>query len=65
MRKAKKHLIPKAMGGEHSICSTRARKVGQLAVATRAEFNALPIEERCARCDLIINGTLRKDKTLV
>ena len=55
-KSAKIHLIPIAGGMKYAICSTRIRDGGRLAVHTRKEFNALPRDERCLRCDAVLNG---------
>lgn len=50
------HLVPAAAGAKYTLCGTRAPEGGRLAVSTRKEFNALPDDEACLRCDTILNG---------
>jgi len=55
-KQPKIHLIPIAAGMKWAMCSAPVREAGRLAVHTRKEFNTLPKEERCLRCDAIVNG---------
>ncbi len=52
------HLIPRDATGVKfwALCNTRIREGGRQAVATRKEFNQISKEERCLRCNAIING---------
>lgn len=48
------HLIPRT--SRFAICASRVRDGGRQAVTTRQEFNRLPKDDRCLRCDAILNG---------
>jgi hypothetical protein len=49
--RAKIHLIIKG----YSICNSRIREGGRLAVTSRREFEALPTEGRCLKCEAVVS----------
>ena len=55
------HLIPQSSIA--AVCSTRPKENGRQAVHTRREFNELPEDERCLRCDAIVNGRRRLERS--
>ena len=60
------HLIPQSSipnMAYAAICSSRPNENRRQAVHTRREFNELPEDERCLRCDAIVNGRRRLERS--